>query len=56
MQSVADVFRQTEHLLLLQPAAHELHAHVRAVVDFGVVCWEIHISCLSCPFALSTHI
>lgn len=34
----ADVFGKRYHFLLLQSAANDLDAHVRAVVDFGVVC------------------
>jgi len=38
MQSLTDILRKRNHLLLLQSASNQLHAHVRAVVDLGVIC------------------
>jgi len=37
MQSLANIFGQSDHLLFLQSAADKLHAHMGAVVDLGII-------------------
>lgn len=40
VQSITDILRQGDHLLLLQSAPNQLNAHVGAIVDLGVI-WEV---------------
>ena len=49
VESLANILGQSDHLLFLQSAAHQLHAHVSAVVDLGVVyyTWSVSHRCLS---------
>lgn len=40
MHSLTHILRQRKHLLLLQPPAHQLHAHVRTIVDLRIICTQ----------------
>lgn len=41
MQSITNILRQSDHLLLLQSAPNQLNAHVGAIVDLGVICMVV---------------
>lgn len=38
MKSVAYVFAQRNHLLFLKSSTDQLHAHMRTIVDFWIIC------------------